>query len=58
VAHGRRDRPKNNIEPLAAYERLSDFLDALGIAVEPELIEPEQLPLSSTDQTHRGSDSG
>jgi uncharacterized protein YutE (UPF0331/DUF86 family) len=40
VAHGRRDRPKNNIEPLEAYERLSDFLDALGIAVEPELSEP------------------
>ena len=41
VAHGRRDRPKNNIAPSKAYERLKDFLNALGIAVEAELIEPE-----------------
>jgi hypothetical protein len=41
VAHGRRDIPTNNIAPKSAYERLKEFLDALGIAVESEQIEPE-----------------
>lgn len=58
VAHGRRDRPKNNIEPLEAYERLSDFLDALGIAVESELIEPGEQPLSGIEQAPFGTDPG
>jgi uncharacterized protein YutE (UPF0331/DUF86 family) len=36
VAHGRRDAPANNITPKLAYERLSDFLAALGITTESE----------------------
>lgn len=36
VAHGRRDRPKNNVDPKSAYDRLREFLDALGIATEAE----------------------
>jgi hypothetical protein len=36
VAHGRRDTPANNVTPRAAYDRLTEFLDALGIVAEPE----------------------
>jgi hypothetical protein len=42
VAHGRRDRPKNNITPDAAYKRLREFLAALGIATESERVEPPE----------------
>ena len=42
VAHGRRDAPRNNVTPEMAYQRLNDFLSALGIATEPEEPEPEQ----------------
>jgi hypothetical protein len=41
VAHGRRNAPTNNVTPEIAYERLSEFLAVLGIAAEPEQIEPE-----------------
>lgn len=40
VAHGRRDpRPQHigNLPALEAFKRLKEFLDALGIAAEPEL---------------------
>jgi len=40
VAHGRRERPRNKIDPKAAYARLKEFLDVLGVAVESEQIEP------------------
>jgi hypothetical protein len=36
VAHGRREAPTNRVVPREAYERLSHFLGALGIAAEPE----------------------
>jgi hypothetical protein len=36
VAHGRRDTPANNVTPKMAYDRLSEFLAALGIATESE----------------------
>ncbi len=38
VAHGRREREgeRNNVTPRVAYERLREFLTALGIAVEAE----------------------
>ena len=36
VAHGRRDVPTNNVSPVVAYERLSQFLAELGIATESE----------------------
>lgn len=36
VAHGRRDAPDNVVSPLASYDRLKRFLDALGIATESE----------------------
>lgn len=60
VAHGKRERPTNNIAPKAAYERLKNFLDALGIAVESErpedeptvaeeAVEKERPPLSDRD---------
>jgi hypothetical protein len=43
VAHGRRERDDgmSNVTPRMAYERLTQFLAALGIATEPELEEPE-----------------
>ena len=34
VAHGRREAPTNNVTPSAAYDRLDEFLKALGIAAE------------------------
>jgi len=40
VAHGRRETPTNNVSPKMAYERLKEFLDALGIALESEQREP------------------
>ena len=43
VAHGRRDSPTNKVHPKAAYERLKEFLDALGIAAEPEQRKSEPL---------------
>jgi hypothetical protein len=36
VAHGRRDAPTNNVSPQMAYERLGEFLAALGITTEAE----------------------
>jgi hypothetical protein len=36
VAHGRREVPTNNVSPDQAYERLREFLAALGIAAESE----------------------
>ena len=36
VAHGRRDAPTNNVPPEIAYERLTEFLSALGITTESE----------------------
>jgi hypothetical protein len=42
VAHGRRDAPRNNVTPEIAYERLNEFLAALGIAAEAEEQEPNQ----------------
>jgi hypothetical protein len=36
VAHGRRDAPVNNVTPAVAYDRLREFLAALGIAAEAE----------------------
>lgn len=42
VAHGRRETPTNNITPKLAFERLKDFLAALGIALEAEHAEPER----------------
>lgn len=42
AAHGRRKTPRNNVTPEQAYERLREFLASLGIATEPELIEPER----------------
>jgi hypothetical protein len=36
VAHGRREVPTNNVTPKMAYDRLAEFLDALGIAAESE----------------------
>src|SRR5262249_26958432 len=41
VAHGRRGSPTNSVTPKVAYDRLKDFLDELGIAVESERAEPE-----------------
>ena len=43
VAHGRREVPTNNVTPQMAYERLSKFLEALGIAVESEEKDPNSL---------------
>jgi uncharacterized protein YutE (UPF0331/DUF86 family) len=40
VAHGRRDMPLNNVTRYAAYDRLKEFLAALGVAVESEQVEP------------------
>lgn len=45
VAHGMRDRPKNHIEPKAAYARLKQFLDTLSIAGATEQVAPERLDL-------------
>jgi hypothetical protein len=42
VAHGRREVPTNNITPRIAYDRLAAFLDALGITVASEQVEPER----------------
>lgn len=44
VAHGRRGRTTDmsNVTPRMAYERLKEFLEVLGIAVEAEQIEPEE----------------
>jgi len=42
VAHGRRDAPTNNVTPKIAYDRLGEFLAALGIAAESEKEEPER----------------
>ncbi|MFO0969808.1 MAG: hypothetical protein U0793_29990 [Gemmataceae bacterium] len=36
VAHGRREAPANNVTPGAAYDRLNEFLAALGIATRAE----------------------
>jgi hypothetical protein len=36
VAHGRRDTPTNNVTPGMAFQRLKDFLAALGITAIPE----------------------
>ncbi len=36
VAHGRREAPTNNVTPELAYERLEQFLNALGIAAKSE----------------------
>jgi hypothetical protein len=46
VAHGKRESmreklPAQGLEPQDAYDRLKEFLELLGIAVEPELEEPE-----------------
>jgi len=46
VAHGRRDAPTNNVTPGLAYERLSEFLAALGITAEAE--EKSERPTSNT----------
>jgi hypothetical protein len=43
VAHGRRDVPTNNVTPKLAYDRLREFLAALGIAAESEE-EPSDRP--------------
>jgi hypothetical protein len=40
VAHGRREAPTNNVTPEMAYNRLKEFLAALGITAESEE-EPE-----------------
>jgi hypothetical protein len=42
VAHGRRNAPTNNVTPEMAYARLNWCLAELGIAGEPEQIEPER----------------
>jgi hypothetical protein len=42
VAHGRRGSPKNNVDPNSAYDRLNQFLEVLGLAVEPEESESEK----------------
>ena len=42
VAHGRRDSPTNNVSPRKTFERLKEFLNALGIAVESEQMEPQE----------------
>jgi hypothetical protein len=45
VAHGRRDAPTNNVTPKTAYDRLTEFLAALGITGESEeqpLTRPEE----------------
>jgi hypothetical protein len=42
VAHGRRQAPTNNVTPEVAYDRLSEFLAALGIAAESEEERSEQ----------------
>lgn len=44
VAHGRRERTvlMNNVTPQVAYERLRDFLAALGIVTEAEQMESER----------------
>jgi hypothetical protein len=47
VAHGRRERPRNKIDPKAAYARLKEFLDVLGIAVESEQMEPRPPDMES-----------
>lgn len=39
VAHGRREKPLNNLTPQVAYDRLQEFLAALGIALAPEHFE-------------------
>jgi hypothetical protein len=41
VAHGRRERVSNlsNVTPRMAFDRLSEFLALLGIAIEPEQME-------------------
>jgi hypothetical protein len=44
VAHGRRETPINNVSPKMAYDRLSAFLGALGIAAESEEKPPDRLP--------------
>ncbi len=36
VAQGRRDAPTNNVTPQTAYDRLNEFLAALGISAEAE----------------------
>jgi hypothetical protein len=45
VAHGRRERVSgmSNVTPRMVYERLAEFLAALGIAIEAEQIEPNEL---------------
>jgi hypothetical protein len=42
VAHDRRESPTNNVTPKIAYERLKQFLEALGIAIESEQVERER----------------
>lgn len=36
VAHGRRKRPEHNVSPQQAFERLKEFLAAVGIPEEAE----------------------
>ncbi len=43
VAHGRRNAPTNNVTPELAYDRLSEFLAALGISAESEESQPDRL---------------
>jgi hypothetical protein len=44
VAHGRRESPTNYVSPKTAFDRLNEFLEALGNAVESEFFEPEAGP--------------
>jgi uncharacterized protein YutE (UPF0331/DUF86 family) len=44
VAHGRRETPTNNVTPQMAFDRLKEFLDALEIAVAPEIVPPDPTP--------------
>lgn len=51
VAHGRRGRDTgmNRVTPQIAYDRLKDFLGALGIATEAEGVEPDS-PAEELDE--------
>jgi hypothetical protein len=44
VAHGRRAEPTNNVTPDIAFQRLSNFLNAIGISVESERKAPRVIP--------------
>ena len=41
VAHGQDDGSANKVTPQMAYDRLKEFLSALGIAAEPEQEKPQ-----------------